>query len=65
MPSNGKHVDSANVLAKMSERTTFLMVSTVKPRKQHVQVLEVFELLWKNGKDINLVIVGKQGWMVE
>ncbi|NIH15482.1 glycosyltransferase [Serratia symbiotica] len=49
----------------MSERTTFLMVSTVEPRKQHVQVLEAFELLWKNGKDINLVIVGKQGWMVE
>lgn len=65
VPSNGKHVDSANMLTKMSERTTFLMVSTVEPRKQHVQVLEAFELLWENGKDINLVIVGKEGWMVE
>jgi glycosyltransferase involved in cell wall biosynthesis len=65
VPSNGEFVDSANVLSKMSKRTTFLMVSTIEPRKQHAQVLDAFELLWKNGRDINLVIVGKQGWMVE
>lgn len=65
VPSNGKLADSEYVLEKMSKRTTFLMVSTVEPRKQHAQVLAAFELLWNNGEDINLVIVGKQGWMVE
>lgn len=64
-PSKGKLADSTTVLEKMSRRITFLMVSTVEPRKQHEQVLAAFELLWENGKDINLVIVGKQGWMVE
>lgn len=65
VPSSGKPVNSTNVLKKISERTTFLMVGTVEPRKHHAQVLGAFELLWKNGKDINLVIVGKQGWMVK
>jgi glycosyltransferase involved in cell wall biosynthesis len=65
VPSNGEFVDSANVLEKMASRPTFLMVSTIEPRKQHTQVLDAFEILWKNGKNINLVIVGKQGWMVE
>jgi glycosyltransferase involved in cell wall biosynthesis len=41
------------------------MVGTVEPRKGHAQVLRAFELLWARGVDANLVIVGKQGWMVE
>lgn len=44
---------------------TFLMVGTIEPRKGHAQVLAAFEQLWRQGADVNLVIVGKQGWMVE
>lgn len=41
------------------------MVGTVEPRKGHAQVLAAFELLWTKGYDIDLVIVGKEGGMVE
>jgi glycosyltransferase involved in cell wall biosynthesis len=41
------------------------MVDTLEPRKGHAFVLDAFEILWKRGVNSNLVIVGKQGWMVE
>lgn len=44
---------------------TFLMVGTLEPRKAHSQVLGAFEQLWESGHDVKLLIVGKQGWMVE
>lgn len=53
------------VLSQLQARPSFLMVGTVEPRKGHAQVLDAFELLWANQKDANLLIVGKQGWMVE
>ena len=46
-------------------RFQFLMVGTLEPRKGHAQVLSAFELLWGEGLDLDLVIVGKAGWMVE
>ncbi|MBI1216319.1 MAG: glycosyltransferase [Alphaproteobacteria bacterium] len=46
-------------------RPSFLMVGTIEPRKGHAQVLQAFELLWKQGVDVNLVIIGKEGWMVD
>jgi len=52
-------------LAALAARPTFLMVGTVEPRKGHAQALAAFELLWSQGVDVNLVIAGKQGWMVE
>ncbi len=47
------------------KRPSFLMVGTLEPRKGYAQVLEAFELLWNSGKDINLIIVGKKGWLVD
>ncbi len=49
----------------LKTKTSFLMVGTIEPRKGHKQALEAFELLWQNNIDINLVIVGKEGWLVE
>lgn len=43
---------------------TLLMVGTIEPRKGHRQVLDALEQCWSDGADINLVIVGKQGWQV-
>lgn len=54
-----------NVLSSLQARPSFLMVGTVEPRKGHAQVLDAFELLWASQQDANLLIVGKQGWMVE
>lgn len=64
-PSFGLPPDAANVLSALPQRPSFLMVGTVEPRKGHLQALDAFELLWEQGVDVNLVIVGKQGWMVE
>jgi glycosyltransferase involved in cell wall biosynthesis len=54
-----------DVLDHLNCRLIFLMVGTLEPRKGHHQVLEAFEQLWQRGLDVNLVIVGKQGWLVE
>ena len=49
----------------LQQRISFLMVGTIEPRKGHNQILETFEILWKEGLDLSLVVVGKQGWMAD
>lgn len=53
------------VFKKLASKPSFLCVGTLEPRKGHTQVLDAFEQLWLEGVDINLVLVGKQGWKVE
>jgi glycosyltransferase involved in cell wall biosynthesis len=65
VPVKGLPENSEHVLAKLAERPTFLMVGTIEPRKGQMQTLLAFEKLWEMGLDINLVIVGKQGWNVD
>ncbi len=55
----------ARLFDAMAKRPTFLMVGTIEPRKGHAQVLAAFDLLWREGIMVNLVIVGKLGWMVD
>jgi glycosyltransferase involved in cell wall biosynthesis len=64
-PSVGLPDDANAILHQLDSYPSFLMVGTIEPRKGHVQVLDAFEQLWQSGANINLVIVGKQGWMVE
>jgi glycosyltransferase involved in cell wall biosynthesis len=54
-----------HVLTEMNKRKTFLMVGTLEPRKAHEYVLGVFEKLWSKDYDLNLLIVGKKGWMID
>nr|VFK10869.1 MAG: Glycosyltransferase involved in cell wall bisynthesis [Candidatus Kentron sp. LPFa]VFK27303.1 MAG: Glycosyltransferase involved in cell wall bisynthesis [Candidatus Kentron sp. LPFa] len=63
--TEGLPFDVDTVPERFRDHPSFLMVGTLDPRKGHAQVLEAFGHLWKAGFDINLVIVGKQGWMVE
>lgn len=55
-----KHLTDA-----MHARPTLLMVGTIEPRKGYDQALEACEILWRNGTDFNLVIVGHFGWLME
>ena len=64
-PTHGLPLDAEAALAQLRTRPTFLMVGTLEPRKGHEQVLDAFEQLWQSGTNVNLVIVGKQGWMVD
>lgn len=64
-PTRGLPDNASDVLAIIKERPSFLIVGTLEPRKGHTEVLDAFEYLWDTRTDANLVIVGKQGWMVE
>lgn len=65
-PSSGLPAGAETILTAIASKTSFLMVGTVEPRKGHEQVLDAFEKLWATRElDVNLVIVGKQGWMVD
>lgn len=46
----------------IAAKPSFLMVGTIEPRKGHLQAIEAFDLLWAEGVDVNLVIVGNEGW---
>lgn len=52
-------------LKQFKLRQTFLMVGTLEPRKGYFQTLKSFEILWNENIEINLVIIGKKGWLVE
>jgi glycosyltransferase involved in cell wall biosynthesis len=64
-PSTGMPDDAPAMLAQLALRPTLLMVGTVEPRKGHAQALDAFERLWADGAEVNLVIIGKHGWMVD
>lgn len=63
-PTKGLLPDADQRLSRMMKRPTFLMVGTIEPRKGHAQTLSAFEMLWRDGIEINLAIVGKKGWDV-
>lgn len=54
--------DLVELQAWISERPTFLMVGTIEPRKGHLQMLQVFDALWSNDVDVNLLVIGQEGW---
>jgi glycosyltransferase involved in cell wall biosynthesis len=66
--SQGGGADSGKVrssLAAAVKNTAFLAVGTIEPRKAYDQILDAFELLWREGADCELIVVGKQGWLVD
>ena len=60
---------SKSEISKQIHRLTIepycLMIGTIEPRKNHALALETFENLWKLGFDLNLVLAGRAGWMVD
>ena len=64
-PSTLISIDELNFIKSFKLSHNFLMVGTIEPRKGYEQCLAAFERLWDQGVEVNLVIVGKQGWMVE
>ena len=50
---------------EMDRRPSFLMVSTIEPRKGYGIIFDTFKSLWQQGHDVNLIVVGKVGWNVD
>ena len=65
IPSSGLTDNAEEILALLRSRQTFLQVSTLEPRKGPTQLLDAFDQLWERGLEVNLVFVGKKGWLVE
>jgi len=63
--TRGMPDDAEGVLSTLINRPSFLMVGTLEPRKGYAQALAAFEELLAESVDANMVIVGKQGWMME
>jgi glycosyltransferase involved in cell wall biosynthesis len=55
----------AHLSDAMQGRPTLLMVGTIEPRKGYDQALEACEILWNQGIDFNLLIVGHFGWLMD
>jgi glycosyltransferase involved in cell wall biosynthesis len=64
-PSFGLPDNAEQVMAAIAQRPSLLMVGTLEPRKGQAQALAALEQLWAQGVEVNLVVVGKQGWMVD
>lgn len=61
-PTTGLPDSSEGTLKQLASRPSFLMVGTIEPRKGYLQTLQAFSQLWRDGVDVNLVIVGREGW---
>ncbi len=61
-PTAGLPADAGRTLDAIASRPTFLMVGTVEPRKGYLQAIAALDVLWGRGLDVNLVIVGGEGW---
>lgn len=57
--------DERELIAVITRHPVFLMVGTVESRNAHAQTLAAFAQLWHQNELVNLVIVGKQGWLVD
>lgn len=56
---------SEGILKTLRATPSFLAVGTIEPRKGLRQCLAAMELLWAKGIEVNFVIVGKPGWLMD
>jgi glycosyltransferase involved in cell wall biosynthesis len=62
VPTKGIPPKGEKILAIIQQQPSFLIVGTIEPRKGYLQTLVAFEVLWQKGVDVNLIIVGNEGW---
>ncbi|OUS13757.1 hypothetical protein A9Q89_01930 [Gammaproteobacteria bacterium 53_120_T64] len=62
-----QHEESARaqLVANISRQDSYLIVSTIEPRKNHRYLIDAFSELWRRGYQLKLHIVGRVGWKVD
>ncbi len=50
------------LISALKHDKAFISVGTIEPRKNHLFLLDAFELIWKKHPKTTLCIIGKQGW---
>jgi len=58
---NDSHVRN-NLKIFLGEKTTFISVGTLEPRKNYPFLLDAMDILWASGSPAKLCIIGKYGW---
>jgi len=61
-PTFGLPKDIEQTIQMHRDTKSFLMVGTIEPRKGYLQTIDAFTRLWEDGAEINLIIVGNEGW---
>jgi alpha-1,2-rhamnosyltransferase len=59
------HIRDNLISLYKKNKSIYIMVSTVEPRKNHKYLLDVFDKLWEQNIDVTLSIIGRKGWMIE
>jgi glycosyltransferase involved in cell wall biosynthesis len=52
-------------LAAAAARPTALVVGTLEPRKGHNDVLNAYDIVWAEGLDVGVTLVGRTGWLMQ
>lgn len=64
LKGDNSHIRQNLVSIFGSKTNVFVTVGTLEPRKDHETILNAFEELWRQDKEVVLCIIGKQGWNV-
>lgn len=64
-PSSGFPSRFDDVLKRLSGAPVVLQVGTIEPRKGHADSLAAMEILWRDGVQARLVLVGSAGWKMD
>ncbi len=57
--------DLTRAFGGSSGASTYLMVATIEPRKNHAFLLDAFEQVWAARPEVRLCIVGRIGWLCD
>ena len=63
--SEGWHEEHDLLEEQLKTTTSFLMVGTIEPRKGHLQTIQAISQLLDDNQNVSLIIVGKEGWMID
>ena len=66
IPKKSEQVMHQEMARRLGIHKPFILyVGTIAPHKNIVKLIEAFDILKKQGQDVQLVIAGKKGWMYE